>query len=138
MPGPPSRLGWSVPAGSLSGWAARRQASYNPERTLHSVKRLLGRKYQGQGLATEAARALLAYGFDELGMHRIAARTGRDNRRSWYLMERLGMRREAHFRASHRVEGAWRDEFIYALLASEWRGEQGDISGMAASGAMQR
>jgi RimJ/RimL family protein N-acetyltransferase len=84
---------------------------------------LLGRRYQGQGLATEAAGALLSYGFDELGMHRIVARTGRDNRRSWHLMERLGMRREAHFRKSHRVKGQWRDEFIYAVLAEEWRGK---------------
>jgi len=84
---------------------------------------LLGRKYRGQGLATEAARALLQFGFEELGLHRIAARTGRDNVRSWKLMERLGMRREAHFRESHVVEGEWRDEYIYALLAEEWREE---------------
>jgi RimJ/RimL family protein N-acetyltransferase len=85
---------------------------------------LLGRKYQGQGFATEAARALLGFGFDQLGLHRISARTGRDNERSWLLMERLGMRREAHFRESHTVNGEWRDEFIYAVLAEEWRAKQ--------------
>lgn len=82
---------------------------------------LLGRKYQGQGLATEAVRALVTAGFDQLGLHRIFARTGRDNERSWRLMERLGMRREAHFRESHLVKGKWCDEFIYAILADEWR-----------------
>jgi RimJ/RimL family protein N-acetyltransferase len=86
---------------------------------------LLGRSYQGQGLATEAARALMTYGFDGLGLHRITARTGRDNRRSWSLMERLGMRREAHFRQSHYMEGAWRDEYVYAVLAEEWRAKPG-------------
>lgn len=86
---------------------------------------LLGRQYQGQGLATEAARALMTYGFDHLGLHRIAARTGSDNERSWRLMERIGMRREAHFRESHVVEGAWRDEFVYAALADEWKREGG-------------
>ena len=86
---------------------------------------LLGRSYQGQGLATEAARALMTFGFDGLGLYRITARTGRDNRRSWYLMERLGMRREAHFRQSHCVEGAWRDEYVYAVLAEEWGAESG-------------
>jgi RimJ/RimL family protein N-acetyltransferase len=85
---------------------------------------LLGRKHQGQGLATEAARALLGFGFDHLGLHRISARTGKDNVRSWRLMERLGMRREAHFRESHVVEGEWRDEFVYAVLAEEWRAQQ--------------
>lgn len=86
---------------------------------------LLGRKYQGQGLATEAARALVTSGFDQLGLHRIAARTGTDNIRSWKLMERLGMRREAHFRESHIVKDEWRDEFVYAILAGEWRARQG-------------
>lgn len=62
---------------------------------------LLGRQYQGQGLATEAARALMTYGFDHLGLHRIAARTGSDNERSWRLMERIGMRREAHLVVLH-------------------------------------
>jgi ribosomal-protein-alanine N-acetyltransferase len=81
---------------------------------------LLGRKYQGQGLATEAVRALVTAGFEQLGLHRIFARTGKDNERSWQLMERLGMRREAHFRESHLVKGEWRDEFIYAILVDEW------------------
>lgn len=85
---------------------------------------LLGRKFQGQGLATEAAGALMDYGFKHLGLHRIAARTGRDNEHSWRLMERLGMRREAHFRESHIVNDEWRDEFIYAILAEEWREKQ--------------
>jgi len=35
-------------------------------------------------------------------------------------MERLGMRREAHFRQSHIVMDAWRDEYVYAVLADEW------------------
>lgn len=85
---------------------------------------LLGWKYQGQGLATEAARALLTYGFERLRLHRITAQTGKDNKRSWYLMERLGMRREAHFRESHIVKGEWRDEFIYAVLSEEWKTKQ--------------
>ena len=81
---------------------------------------LLGRKYQGQGLATEAVRALVTAAFEQLGLHRIFARTGKDNERSWRLMERLGMRREAHFRESHVVNDKYGDEFIYAILADEW------------------
>lgn len=88
-----------------------------------SVGWLLGSQYQGRGLATEAVRTLVTYCFEQLGLHRISARTGHDNTRSWKLMERLGMRREAHFRESHLVEGEWRDEYIYAVLASEWRGD---------------
>jgi RimJ/RimL family protein N-acetyltransferase len=91
------------------------------ERGQASVGWLLGCEYQGQGLATEAARALVAFGFGPLRLHRIYARTGSLNKRSWLLMERIGMRREAHFRQSHKVKGEWDDEFVYALLADEWR-----------------
>jgi len=92
----------------------------NREQGQASIGWLLSCRYQGQGLATEAARALLDLGFGSMGLHRIFARTGRANTRSWHLMERLGMRREAHFRQSHRVRGEWDDEFVYAILAEEW------------------
>jgi RimJ/RimL family protein N-acetyltransferase len=84
---------------------------------------LLGSAYRGKGYATEAGKALLSFGFVGLNLHRISARTGQDNTRSWRLMERIGMRREAHFKQSHIVNGEWRDEFVYAILAEEWRGK---------------
>jgi len=92
----------------------------NREQGQASIGWMLSCRYQGQGLATEAAQALLDLGFGSMGLHRIFARTGRANTRSWHLMERLGMRREAHFRQSHRVRGEWDDEFVYAILAEEW------------------
>jgi len=82
---------------------------------------LLANHYQGMGIATVAAGAVISLGFDILGLHRIYARTGKTNTKSWRLMERLGMRQEAHFRKSHTVKGNWDDEFIYAILAEEWR-----------------
>ena len=85
---------------------------------------LLGNKFQGQGFASEAARALLTFGFDTLGLHRISAGTSRDNIRSWLLMERIGMRREAHFKQSEYVNGEWQDEFIYGILAEEWHSKK--------------
>jgi RimJ/RimL family protein N-acetyltransferase len=85
---------------------------------------LLGSDYHGKGYATEAAEALLSFGFLEMKLHRISARTGLDNDRSWHLMERLGMRQEAHFRQSHMINGDWRDEVVYAILAEEWRGRK--------------
>jgi RimJ/RimL family protein N-acetyltransferase len=77
--------------------------------------------FHGQGYATEAAAALLAFGFDEYGMHRIMARCDARNIASSRVMERLGMRREAYFREHMLVKGRWDEEFIYAILASEWR-----------------
>ncbi len=51
----------------------------------------LGVDYWGQGLATEAARACLSFGFDDLGLERIVSFTSPLNQRSWRVMQRLGM-----------------------------------------------
>lgn len=77
--------------------------------------------HQGRGYATEAVRMLLHIGFAELDLHRIFARCDARNRPSWRLMERLGMRREAHFREHALFKGGWDEEFYYALLQREWR-----------------
>jgi RimJ/RimL family protein N-acetyltransferase len=82
----------------------------------------LGAEYRGRGYATEAARALIAYGFSELGLHRIYAKTSSVNRPSWRVMERLGMRREARLREAEFRDGAWIDVLIHAVLADEWAG----------------
>lgn len=74
----------------------------------------------GQGFATEAARALLALGFAAAGLHRIYARCDARNLLSWRLMERLGMRREAHFRDHALFKGQWDEELVYALLDHEF------------------
>jgi RimJ/RimL family protein N-acetyltransferase len=80
----------------------------------------LNSAYWRQGYATEAARAVLDIGFKVLGLHRIWAECDVDNAGSWGVMEKLGMRREAHFVDGKLVKGAWRDRYLYALLADEW------------------
>lgn len=77
------------------------------------------RAYWHQGYAAEAARALFAVGFGDLGLHRIWATADVRNIASWRLLEKLGMRREAHFLKDVLVRGAWRDSFLYAILAEE-------------------
>ena len=39
---------------------------------------------------------------------------------SWGVMEKLGMRREAHHRGDKLIKGEWRDSYLYAILADEW------------------
>lgn len=75
----------------------------------------------GRGYATEAARALLALGFDTLGLHRVQAELDGRNTASARLLERLGMRREGHLRENEYLDGTWSDEVVYGLLAREWR-----------------
>lgn len=77
--------------------------------------------YFGRGYATEASRAMLRLGFEQGGMHRIYARCHARNEASRRVMERLGMRQEAHFREHLLVKGAWDEELQCAILEDEWR-----------------
>lgn len=81
-------------------------------------------EYQGQGYATEAAAAMLDLAFGPGDMHRVMARCAAANDGSWRLMERLGMRREAHFLEHALFKGGWDEEFIYAMLRREWLGRR--------------
>jgi RimJ/RimL family protein N-acetyltransferase len=58
--------------------------------------------HQGRGCATEASRPLLAFAFETLGLHRVVGRLEPRNADSARVLEKLGMRREAHL-----VENEW-------------------------------
>ncbi|GLW09982.1 N-acetyltransferase [Microtetraspora sp. NBRC 13810] len=86
--------------------------------------------HHGRGYATEAARVLLELGFDGLGLHRITGRLDGRNTASAGVLERLGMRREAHLVENEFVKGEWTDEMIYAVLRREWLGNrQSEVAG---------
>jgi RimJ/RimL family protein N-acetyltransferase len=76
--------------------------------------------HHGRGYATEAVGEVLRLGFEELGLHRIVGRCNARNLASARLMERLGMRREAHFIGNTWAKGGWRDEYVYAVRGDEW------------------
>jgi RimJ/RimL family protein N-acetyltransferase len=76
--------------------------------------------HQGHGYATEAAREMLRLGFEQLGLHRIIGRLEARNSASAAVLERLGMRLEAHLRENEWVKGEWQSELVYAMLATEW------------------
>lgn len=61
-------------------------------------------RFEGQGFASEAAAATLAYSRDALGFKRVVAITSIDNERSARLLERLGMRFERMVRLSEDAE----------------------------------
>ena len=77
--------------------------------------------FAGKGYATEAVASTIDFGFFNFGFHRIFARLDTANRGSVGVVERLGLRREAHLVQNDRFNGEWGDEYIYAVLASEWR-----------------
>ena len=82
---------------------------------------VLNPEHAGKGYATEAGSALLRLGFDELGLHRITGRLDARNTASARVLEKLGLRREAHFVENEFIKGEWTDELVYATLAAEWR-----------------
>lgn len=79
------------------------------------------RDYWGHGYGTEAARAMAEVAFDRLGHHRIWATCDVRNHGSYAIMEKLGMRREGHLLQDAKAHDGWRDTYLYAMLADEWR-----------------
>jgi RimJ/RimL family protein N-acetyltransferase len=79
----------------------------------------------GKGYATEASRAVLAIAFDHYGLHRVSAECDVRNPASYRVMEKLGMRREAHFVEHMWFKGEWSDSYVYAILDREWRAQAG-------------
>lgn len=77
--------------------------------------------HQGRGYATEMALEMLRLAFDDFGWHRVVGRLDARNTASVVVLERLGMRLEAHLVSNEFVKGEWCDELDYALLADEWR-----------------
>jgi RimJ/RimL family protein N-acetyltransferase len=77
-------------------------------------------EHQGRGYATEAVVRLLEYLLVERGKHRVAASCDDRNLRSAALLERVGMRREAHLIESSWWNGEWTSDLCYAILQREW------------------
>jgi RimJ/RimL family protein N-acetyltransferase len=76
--------------------------------------------HHGHGYATEAASAMVDLAFAGLGAHRVTAQLDARNTASAAVLERLGMRHEAHLVENEFVKGEWTDEAIYAVLDREW------------------
>jgi ribosomal-protein-alanine N-acetyltransferase len=84
----------------------------------------IGVPYWGRGFATEAARAVLVFGFETLRLHRIHASYFAGNTASQRVLEKIGMRREGPSRKHVRKWNRFIDLENYGLLASEFHGEK--------------
>jgi len=89
----------------------------------------VAREQWGKGIATEAVRAVLSYGFGTMGLNRIAAYCWDGNVASQRVMEKAGMRYEGTLRQVRYAKGAYHDMRLHARLASEWRADQGGNQG---------
>jgi RimJ/RimL family protein N-acetyltransferase len=92
----------------------------NPELGEGEVWYLLRPDLWGSGVVTEAARALVSVGFEELRLHRVWASCLPMNPASARVLEKLGFRREGYLRQNLRIHGVWQDSYLYAVLDTEW------------------
>jgi ribosomal-protein-alanine N-acetyltransferase len=79
----------------------------------------IARDHWNQGYATEAAVALIKYGFDELKLNRIQARYFSRNLASGRVMEKAGMKYEGLLRQYALVRGEFEDVLVYSILSSD-------------------
>ncbi len=79
----------------------------------------LARPWWGQGLAPEAAAAVVHYGFSALGLHRIEAGTLPENHASARVLEKLGFREEGTLRDYIHAKGRFRSVRWFGLLATD-------------------
>lgn len=87
---------------------------------LGEIGYVLNPAFHGKGYATEAAREVLRFGFEELGLHRIEARFMVGNTASEEVMKKLGMSFEGFERDSVFVKGSYRTVGKYAILSEEF------------------
>ena len=80
----------------------------------------LNPKYWNNGYATEAASAIVDFGFGQFGVHRIWADCIAENIGSAHVLEKLGMKLEGRLREHKYFKGRWWDTLMYAVLANEW------------------
>ena len=78
------------------------------------------KQYLGNGYASEAAKAIIEYGFENLNLHRIYATCDPNNVGSSKVLEKIGMKREGHLREHKLQRGKWRDSFLYSILEHEF------------------
>jgi ribosomal-protein-alanine N-acetyltransferase len=79
----------------------------------------LGKPYWGKGYAAEAARALVRFGFEQMGLERVEAKCFLENRAGQRVIEKLGMKLEGTDR-SERIKGEYPELQCYAIARHDW------------------
>lgn len=105
--------------GTFIGWCSLTR--WNPDYRSAALGYCLGEAAWGQGNATEAAHAVLAWGFDALDLNRVQAETDTRNAASARVLEKLGFVREGTLREDCVVNGEVSDSWVFGLLRREWR-----------------
>lgn len=79
----------------------------------------IGKPHARQGHMSDALRAIIAFGFQTLQLHRLEAACLPTNAASQGVLRKLGFRQEGYARRYLRINGEWHDHLLFALLAEE-------------------
>ena len=102
--------------GKVIGHALFAQLPPPEEQGVYEIGWIYNRSYWRQGYAYEASKALINYGFQRMGLHKITAETI-DPVKSVGLMKKLGMTHEGTFRSHTKdLDGNWVDVYWYAMI----------------------
>ena len=77
-------------------------------------------QYWGKGIATEAGKLLLNYGFGELNMYKIKTTIYSPNIGSWKVCEKLDMEREATLKNNGFIDGEYVNDYSYCIFQDDW------------------
>ena len=109
------------------GWCS--VTRWDPDHRSASLGYCFDEAAWGRGYATEAARSLLQWAFDQLDLNRVQAHTDTRNAASARVLEKLGFVREGTLRQDCVVNGEVSDSWVYGLLRREWRPPPEDAPG---------
>ncbi|MBW3545533.1 MAG: GNAT family N-acetyltransferase [Bacteroidetes bacterium] len=93
----------------------------NPMYRMGDVWYKIHKDHWRKGFATEALRAVLAYGFGELQLHRIEAGCAVANKGSVAVLKKVGMQKEGSKRKVLPLASGWSDNYEYAILEEDWK-----------------
>jgi ribosomal-protein-alanine N-acetyltransferase len=96
-----------------------------PKHSRAEIGYVIGRKYWGEGLMTEAVKEVIRFGFERMNLNRIQATCFPENIGSYRVMEKAGMKFEGTLREQMFIKGRFQDLKLYSILRKEYY-EQGE------------
>ncbi len=105
----------------MIGAIALEHDKYRPDARSKEIGYSLSEEFWGRGIMTEAAKAVMKFGFEELDLEIIGICTGKVNKRSQRVIEKCGFQYEGTIRKTYEVfDGSLRDSLVFSMLREEY------------------
>lgn len=107
--------------GKVIGSIGLEPDKYRPDANSRELGYSLSEDYWRQGIMTEAAKEVIRYGFEELGLDQIGICTGTANERSQGVIKKCGFTYEGTIRRTYKIyDGTLRDSMVFSMLREEY------------------